>query len=35
MFKFIPKQEKFFDMFNAMAANAHEGSKLLRTMMER
>ena len=35
MFKLIPKEEKFFDMFNAMAANAHEGSKLLRKMMEK
>ena len=35
MRKLIPREEKFFDMFNAMAANAHEGSKLLKTMMEK
>jgi predicted phosphate transport protein (TIGR00153 family) len=35
MFKIIPREEKFFDMFNAMASNAHEGSKLLRKMMEK
>src|SRR5919201_830118 len=35
MFKLIPKGEKFFDMFIAMAQNAHEGSKLLKQMMEK
>ncbi len=35
MVKFIPREEKFFDMFNAMATNAHEGSKLLKKMMEK
>ena len=35
MFKLIPKEEKFFDMFNAMAQNVHEGSKLLKKMMEK
>ena len=34
MFKFIPKEEKFFDMFISMAQNAHESSKLLTLMME-
>lgn len=34
MFKFIPKEEKFFDMFISMAQNAHESSKLLTMMME-
>ena len=34
MFKLIPKAEKFFDMFSAMAENAHEASKLLRQMLE-
>jgi predicted phosphate transport protein (TIGR00153 family) len=34
MFKWIPKEEKFFDMFTAMAQNAHEGAKLLKQMME-
>jgi len=34
MFKLIPKQEKFFDMFISMAQNAHEASKLLTVMME-
>jgi len=34
MFKFIPKEEKFFDMFISMAQNAHEASKLLTVMME-
>ncbi len=29
MFKLIPKEEKFFDMFISMAQNAHEASKLL------
>lgn len=35
MFKLIPREEKFFDMFNAMAQNVHEGSKLLKKMMEK
>ena len=35
MFRLIPKEEKFFDMFIAMAQNAHEGSKLLKQMMEK
>ena len=35
MIKFIPKEEKFFDMFNAMAQNVQEGSKLLKKMMEK
>jgi predicted phosphate transport protein (TIGR00153 family) len=34
VFKFIPKEEKFFDMFISMAQNAHESSKLLTLMME-
>ena len=34
MFKFIPKEGKFFDMFISMAQNAHEASKLLTLMME-
>ena len=34
MFKLIPKEEKFFDMFISMAQNAHESSKLLTLMME-
>jgi len=34
VFKFIPKEEKFFDMFISMAQNAHEASKLLTVMME-
>ncbi len=33
MFKFIPKEEKFFEMFISMAQNAHEGSRLLTEMM--
>ena len=35
MIKLIPREEKFFDMFNAMAQNVHEGSKLLKKMMEK
>ncbi|MCI0624381.1 MAG: DUF47 family protein [Acidobacteria bacterium] len=35
MFRFIPKEEKFFDMFICMAQNAHEASKLLTLMMEK
>ena len=35
MVRFIPKEEKFFDMFNAMAQNVQEGSKLLKKMMEK
>jgi predicted phosphate transport protein (TIGR00153 family) len=34
MFKFIPKEEKFFEMFVAMAQNVNEGSRLLAEMME-
>ena len=34
MFRLIPKEEKFFDMFISMAQNAHESSKLLTLMME-
>jgi hypothetical protein len=34
VFKLIPKEEKFFDMFISMAQNAHESSKLLTMMME-
>ena len=34
MFKFIPQEGKFFDMFISMAQNAHESSKLLTLMME-
>ncbi len=34
MFRLIPKEEKFFDMFISMAQNAHEASKLLTIMME-
>ena len=33
MFKLIPKEEKFFDMFVSMAQNVHEGSRLLTDMM--
>ena len=33
MFRFIPREEKFFEMFVCMAQNAHEGSKLLTEMM--
>lgn len=35
MFRLIPKEEKFFDMFISMAQNAHEASKLLTLMMEK
>src|SRR6185436_18828170 len=35
MFKLIPKEEKFFDMFISMAQNAHEAAKLLTSMMEK
>lgn len=35
MFRLIPKEERFFEMFIAMAQNAHEASKLLTYMMER
>jgi predicted phosphate transport protein (TIGR00153 family) len=35
MFKLIPKEEKFFDMFISMAQNAHEAAKLLTAMMEK
>jgi predicted phosphate transport protein (TIGR00153 family) len=34
VFKLIPKEEKFFDMFISMAQNAYESSKLLTLMME-
>lgn len=34
MFRLIPKEEKFFEMFIAMAENAHEGAKLLREMLD-
>jgi len=34
MFRFIPKEEKFFEMFVSMAQNAHEGARLLTEMME-
>jgi uncharacterized protein len=34
MFRLIPREEKFFDMFSDMAQNVHEASKLLRRMME-
>jgi uncharacterized protein len=34
VFKFIPQEGKFFDMFISMAQNAHESSKLLTLMME-
>ncbi|MBM3802017.1 MAG: DUF47 domain-containing protein [Acidimicrobiia bacterium] len=33
MFRLIPKEEKFFDMFVHMAENAHESSKLLKALM--
>jgi len=33
MFKFIPREEKFFEMFVSMAQNVHEGSRLLTEMM--
>ena len=32
MFRLIPREEKFFDMFSDMAQNVHEASKLLRKM---
>lgn len=34
MFKIIPKEEKFFDMFEEATQNIHEGSRLLLEMME-
>lgn len=34
MFKWIPKEEKFFEMFIEMAQNAHEGARLLLDMLE-
>ncbi len=34
MFRLVPKEEKFFEMFTSMAQNAHESSKLLTQMME-
>jgi len=34
MIRLIPREEKFFEMFSAMAQNVHEASKLLRSMME-
>ena len=34
MVRLVPKEEKFFEMFTAMAQNVHEASKLLRRMME-
>jgi uncharacterized protein len=34
MFRLIPREEKFFDMFNSMAQNAYEASKLLTLAME-
>lgn len=34
MFNLIPKEEKFFDMFEEAAQNIHEGSRLLMEMME-
>jgi uncharacterized protein len=33
MFKLIPKEEKFFEMFQAMSRNAHEGARLLKEML--
>jgi predicted phosphate transport protein (TIGR00153 family) len=33
MFRWIPKEEKFFEMFIEMAKNAHEGAMLLRKML--
>ena len=35
MFRLIPKEEKFFDMFISMAENAHEAAKLLVLMMDK
>ncbi|MFN8007936.1 MAG: DUF47 family protein [Terriglobia bacterium] len=34
MVRLVPKEEKFFDMFTAMAQNVHEATQLLRRMME-
>lgn len=33
MFKLIPREEKFFEMFEEMAKNAHEGAKLLKQLL--
>lgn len=33
MFKLIPREEKFFEMFEEMANNAHEGAKLLKALL--
>ena len=35
MWKIIPREEKFFDMFNTMAENANDTAALLVEMMER
>ena len=34
MFRLIPREEKFFEMFEASARNIHRGAYLLREMME-
>ncbi|MBI3995072.1 MAG: DUF47 family protein, partial [Nitrospirae bacterium] len=34
MFRLIPREEKFFEMFEASAQNIHRGAHLLREMME-
>jgi predicted phosphate transport protein (TIGR00153 family) len=34
MFRLIPREEKFFDMFEAAAQNIHRGAYLLKEMME-
>jgi predicted phosphate transport protein (TIGR00153 family) len=34
MFRLIPREEKFFDMFEAAAQNIHQGAYLLQGMME-
>ncbi len=34
MFKLIPKEEKFFDMFMDAAKNIHTGARLLKEMMD-
>jgi uncharacterized protein len=33
MFRLIPREEKFFEMFEEMAKNAHEGAKLLKQLL--
>jgi len=35
VFRLIPREEKFFDMFEAAAQNIYQGARLLQEMMER